>query len=160
MSDKETLHFKIGLSGTSTTKQPEFQILVNNTVYINQFLTQAPGETEFFEFDAEVNEGDCSLKIVFLNKLGSDTTVGPNGEIQSDLLLNIDAVEIDEIDLGMLKWSLSKYLPIYPDDYQQIQKSAGIELADELSNTVNLGWNGSWILPFQSPFYIWLLENI
>jgi len=29
-----------------------------------------------------------------------------------------------------------------------------------LTNCIDLGWNGEWQLEFDSPFYIWLLENI
>jgi len=160
MSDKETLHFKLGLSGSSDKKQPEFKILVNDKLLVHDCLKGQANETEYFEFDSEIEEGDCSLTIEFINKTMHDTVLDANGTIVEDLLLNIDLIEIDEINLGSLLWTASDYRPNYPPLYKQLQKEAGNELPASVSNCVNLGWNGQWILPFTSPFYIWLLENI
>ena len=72
------------------------------------------------------------------------------------MLLTIESLEVDSIELGQLKWSLSTYYPKYPNSYlNENQKSV-----NEVKNCVNLGWNGTWQLAFKSPFYIWLLENI
>lgn len=158
--DKETLHFKIGLSGSSPIKQPHVTIKVSGQEYCNITLTKNPNETEYFEFDTELQEGNHSLEIVFLNKTDRDTVLDQNGNIMSDLLLNIDSIEIDEIDLGTLLWTASVYRPDYPKAYLENSKLKGESLPLELGNFVNLGWNGVWSLPFTSPFYIWLLENI
>jgi hypothetical protein len=160
MSDKETLHFKIGLSGSSTKKHPKFKILVNDTSFVNGVLTKEANQTEYFEFDASVLDGENSLTIEFLNKTMYDTVLDHNDIIIDDLLLNIDSIEIDEIDLGSLLWTASKYMPNYPENHKLKMSQSGNSLPDCHSNCVNLGWNGQWILPFTSPFYIWLLENI
>jgi hypothetical protein len=160
MSDKETLHFKIGLSGSSTKKHPEFKILVNDTEFVYEQLTDDVNKTEYFEFDVSVNEGDCNLVIELVNKSTADTILDSNGNIIEDLLLNIESIEIDEIDLGSLLWSASDYRPIYPETYKLKITETGQELPVSVKNCVNLGWNGKWTLLFTSPFYIWLLENI
>ena len=156
--EKEKLHFRIGLSGTGT-KLPEFKISVGGTEYVHRTLS-ANHAVEYFEFDAEIVEGAHSLDIAFLNKTVQDTKLDTDGNIVEDLLLNIDSIEIDEIDIGSLKWSASVYAPLYPTSYKQQVVSTGQELITEVKNCVNLGWNGTWSLPFASPFYIWLLENI
>jgi hypothetical protein len=160
MSDKETLHFKIGLSGSSTKKQPEFKISVNNTEFVSAQLIGDANVTEYFEFDASVDEGECSLVIELVNKSMYDTVLDASGNIVEDLLLNIDSVEVDEIDLGSLLWTASDYRPNYPEKHKLKVTQSGQELPESVKNCVNLGWNGSWILSFTSPFYIWLLENI
>jgi hypothetical protein len=160
MSDKETLHFKIGLSGSFTKKHPEFKILVNNTEFVRARLTSDVNVTEYFEFDAVIEEGECALVIELINKSTYDTVLDANGNIVEDLLLNIDSIEIDDIDLGFLLWTSSVYKPDYPKSYVQQCESVGQNLSLELHECVNLGWNGQWTLPFTSPFYIWLLENI
>jgi hypothetical protein len=76
------------------------------------------------------------------------------------MLLTIDSIEVDEIDIGSLLWTNSKYYPKYPQDYIDAQNKLGNKLEPELKEFVDLGWNGRWVLPFQSPFYIWLLENL
>jgi len=154
--DKETLHFKVGLSGSSEKKQPKFLIAIDGNIVQEGTLSQAPGVTEYFEFDVSLTEELHELQISLLNKDSADTVQDSNGGIIGDMLLNIDSIEIDEIDLGSLLWSVSIYNPIYPESYlDQDQKSV-----KDIVGCVTLGWNGTWRLPFQSPFYIWLLENL
>lgn len=155
MSDKEKLHFKIGLSRSNNTKEIHFNVYINSTLQIDSRLTVDANVSEYFEFDAELPEGDHELKVVFLNKTSVDTVQDNNGAIVSDLLLNIDEIEIDEIELATLKWTESVYTPDYPSDYlDESQKQV-----KTVENCVNLGWNGTWTLKFQSPFYLWLLEK-
>ena len=150
--DKETLHFKIGLKGTFDEKAPKFTVGVNGIIYHTGKLT-VPNEIEYVEFDAEFTDGDYYLEISLLNKVPTDTKKDDNENIIGDLLLSIDSIEIDDIELATLKWSKSLYYPIYPTSYTG-------DHVDEVKNCVDLGWNGTWKLPFQVPFYIWLLENI
>lgn len=154
--DKETLRFKIGLSGTSEQKHPEFLIAVDGNTFIKGALSQSPNVTEYFEFDVSLTEEPHELQISLLNKLSTDTVKDTTGNIVGDLLLNIDSIEIDDIDLGTLLWTASIYNPIYPESYiDQEQKNV-----KDVLNCVHLGWNGVWRLPFVCPFYIWLLENL
>jgi hypothetical protein len=155
----ETLHFKIGLS-SALGKRPEFVISVNNKQFFDTKLSGTSSETEYFEFDSELDEGNCFLAIELKNKTKEDTVLDINGNIIEDLILNIDSVEIDEIDLGSLLWTASDYRPDYLAVHKAKMQAQGIELPESINNCVNLGWNGKWTLPFQSPFYIWLLENI
>jgi hypothetical protein len=160
MSNTETLHFKIGLSGSSKVKHPEFRITVNNISFAQGKLTLGANETEYFEFNAIVDEGECFLSIELLNKTIHDTILDSEDNIIEDLLLNIDSIEIEDIDLGSLIWTASNYNPIYPEKHRLKMLQLGQELPKSVKNCVNLGWNGQWTLPFTSPFYIWLLENI
>ena len=155
----ETLHFKIGLSTNSTAKMPEFTLGVNGTTYFKGTLSSG-GSTEYFEFDAEIQEGDGLFELCFLNKQETDTVKGDNGEILEDMLLNVDSVEIDDISLGFLLWTHSKYFPMYPESYIEYCKTAGNDLPESVLNCVNMGWNGTWKIPFTSPFFVWLLENL
>jgi hypothetical protein len=154
--DQETLHFKVGLSGTSEQKHPEFLIAVDDTVLVEGTLTQGSNVTEYFEFDVSLTEEPHELQISFLNKESADTVKDADDNIVNDLLLNIDSIEIDDIDLGSLLWTASIYNPIYPESYtDQDQKNI-----KDVLNCVHLGWNGTWRLPFICPFYVWLLENL
>lgn len=152
MENIETLKFKIGLSGSSSKKNPHFTIALNGKEYVKSKLTGGPNAIEYFEFECDLEEAEYALEISLLNKLPSDTTLDENGNIVEDLLLTIESLEIDEIDLGQLKWTLSTYYPKYPNSFPN-------KHITEVKNCVNLGWNGTWTLPFKSPFYIWLLEN-
>ena len=147
---KEKLSFKISLTGTYWDKRP------NYSVYINDILVEQKDiENESvheIQFDHEVEEDqEHELKIRLNNKQDADTVV-ENGEVVKDMLLNVDGIEIDAIDIGNLRWS-AEYLLDTPREYNG-------KTVDHIDNCVNLGFNGSYILKFASPFYVWLLEKL
>lgn len=148
MADIERLHFKIGLAGTYWDKKPEYSILVNDTELKRDTVVTASGETFFVEFDADVEEGPTVLKIRLENKDWTDTVQNEDKTaILKDMLLNIKSVEIDEIDLATMIFTKTEFVGDDP-------------ARPVLDKCIDLGWNGTWTLPFESPFYIWLLENI
>lgn len=141
----EALKFKIGLSGTFWDKQPNFSIFLDDSLYATG---TASSNIEYICFNANLAEQlSHKLKIRLTNKSDSDTVTDTDGNIIKDMLLNIDSIEIDDIELGQLKWSLSEFLP---DD---------ATTRPVLKNCVNLGWNGTYTLEFDSPYYLWLLEK-
>ena len=148
MADVEKLHFKISLSGTYWSKQPVYTILVNDKIVKTDTITAASNEVFVVEFDQELVSGPAKLQIRLENKDNSDTVQNEDKtEILKDLLLNIVNLEIDDINLGILRYSKSQFV--------------GDDLTRSVMNEcVNLGWNGTWTLSFESPFYIWLLENL
>lgn len=154
MSDStETLKFKVGLSATYFNNKPEYSIHIDSREVCRNFVSVESDELFYIEFDADISEDtEHNLVIKLHNKIDADTVVD-NGQIVKDTLLNVKSIEIDDIDLGSLIWSNSVYKPDHPQKFNN-------EIITELKNCVNLGWNGSYILSFTSPFYIWLLENI
>jgi len=143
----EVIKFRVGLSGTYWDKKPAYAIGVNGTVYKEGAVTAESGAIEYVEFECEIPEGDNKLEISLLNKADSDTVQNEDkSAIVNDMLLNIESIEIDDIDLGSLKWTGSNFVP-------------SDTTRPTLVNCVNLGWNGTYSLAFASPFYLWLLEN-
>jgi hypothetical protein len=148
MLQAESLHFKIGLAGTYWNKRPIYSILVNDQVKETRQVESASEEIFYIEFDAEIVEGPCTLKIRLENKDWTDTVQNEDKTaILKDMLLNIKSVEIDEINLGNLLYTKTKFIGDDPE-------------RPVLDRCQDLGWNGAWTLAFESPFYIWLLENI
>lgn len=151
--DTEKLNFKIGLSGTGSATSHTFQILIDDKVYIEE-LTKP--ETTVYEFNCDLSEGEHYLKIKLLDKDNSKVVKDLEGNLIEDFLLNIDSVEIDDIDIDMLKWTHSSYFPVYPENYSDLDQKTIFEV----KNCVTLGWNGTWQIALTSPIYIWLLENL
>jgi len=147
--NSETLKFDITLSGTYWGKKPQFSIWLDDHV-IQQ--SEFQDQTQTIKFERELDEGEHSLKIRLENKDQRTDTIIENDEIIKDMLLNIDDISIDEISLGNLLWSAEYHLD-QPQKYQD-------KTITHLDNCVNLGWNGTYILKFSSPFYIWLLEKL
>jgi hypothetical protein len=148
MADIERLHFKIGLTSTYWDKHPIYSILLNDEIIETREISAPPGETFFVEFDRDVVEGSSALKIRLENKDWTDTIENEDKTaIIKDILLSIKCIEIEKIDLGELIWKKSIFTGDDPD-------------RPVLDKCVDLGWNGTWELKFENPFYIWLLENI
>jgi hypothetical protein len=151
----ETLNFKITLSGTFWEKRPKFSIWIDDTKIQDGEITGT--EHQVIEFSRELSETDHQLKIRLENKEDTDVLKDNyddpvNFKVFNDMLLNIESIEIDDISLENLIWTLSKY---YPDSKENVNDNGG----EHLTGCVNLGWNGAFVLEFTSPFYIWLLEN-
>ena len=148
MAEIEKLHFKIGIAGTYWEKKPIYSISIDDAVLFTKEIDTASEEVSYLEFDHDCAEGTVKLKIRLENKDWTDTIQNDDKTaILKDMLLNIKSVEIDEIDLGHLIFSKSEFVG---DDSSR----------PTLDNCIDLGWNGTWTLTFESPFYIWLLENL
>ena len=153
MATVEKLHFKLGLAGTYWNKQPVYSVYINDSIIVQSASVTAASEEVFYiEFDAEVTEGStASLTVTLENKTNQDTVKDDDTRedftIVKDMLLHIKSIEIEEIDLSSLIYTKSIFV--------------GNDLTrPTLDNCIDLGWNGKWSLQFESPFYIWLLENI
>jgi hypothetical protein len=155
----EKIHFKIELSGTYWDKKPHFTISVNDTEYVNAFITKESDEREFIEFDCEVDEdANHLLKIRLDNKedgdvVKDDPLAKENFIIVKDMLLNIHSIEADDIELNNLHQMLGTYKYDVPQDFPEPGST-------EIQYCVNFGVNGTYELEFSSPFYLWLLEKI
>ena len=147
--NEEKLSFVVALSGTFWDRRPQFSIWFDDHLVVSSEIVSSAVQPVSFE--RTVDEGEHTLKIRLENKTSSDTVI-ENGNVVKDMLLNIDNITIDDIDLGILRWS-AEYKLDHPQEYQG-------RTIDNLDGCVNLGWNGTYILKFTSPFYVWLLEKI
>jgi hypothetical protein len=147
--NEEKLSFVISLSGTYWDRRPQFSIWLDDHVVVQSEITSSA--EQIVSFERKVNEGPHELKIRLENKTINDTVI-ENSEVVKDMLLNIDDITIDDISLGNLLWS-SEYILDKPQEYNG-------NTIDHLDGCVNLGWNGTYVLKFTSPFYIWLLEKL
>jgi len=145
----EVLKFSVTVSGTYWDKKPQYSIWLDDKPVVQTEISSTSPQTHNFSHDIDI--GPHTLKIRLENKTNADTLV-ENGEIVKDMLLNINDIIIDDISLGHLIWT-ANYKLDRPQEYQG-------KTVDHLDNCVNLGWNGTYILLFDSPFYIWLLENL
>lgn len=148
--NQEKLSFKISLTGTYWDKKPNYSVYINDTLIEQKDIENESVHEIVFDHDVE-EEQEHELKIRLNNKQDADTQV-KNGEVVKDMMLNIDGIEIDDVDIGSLRWSAEYKLDI-PREYNG-------KTVDHIDNCVNLGFNGTYILKFTSPFYVWLLEKL
>ena len=158
-ANKEKLKFKLELWAEYWDKKPIAEIRINAESKFQAEIDGTEDNPTLIEFDHELVEGEkYELQIVRSNKDAKQTVV-ENGEIIKDQLLNIKTIEIDEIDIGALVYE-GIYTPDYPEPWATQQRQAGTELPESFKNVTKMGHNGTWSLHFESPFYMWLLENL
>ena len=149
----EKLQFKIGLSGTYHDKRPAYTVSIDDNEYAAGAVAVDSDAIFYVEFAASLSQDQQhTLKIRLNNKTSADTRTN-NGDIVADMLLNIASIEVEDIGLGTLLWSRSVYKLDHPQKFNN-------SVVTELTDCVNLSWNGTYQLDFKTPFYSWLLENI
>jgi hypothetical protein len=145
----EELKFEVKLSGTYWGKRPQYSVWLDDHVVMQSEIASEAIQT--VAFTKTIDDGEHTLKIRLENKTDQDTKV-VNGEVVNDMLLNIEDIVIDDISLSNLLWDAT-YILDEPHEYNG-------KTIDHLDHCVNLGWNGTYVLKFSSPFYIWLLEKL
>jgi hypothetical protein len=147
--EQESLEIAVTVSGTYWDKKPQFSIWLDDQVAIQTSISSDIPQTH--KFTRVVDTGIHELKIRLENKTASDTQI-VNSSVHNDMLLNINDIAIDNISLGQLLWN-AEYILDKPQQYN------GNEIT-KLDYCVNLGWNGTYVLTFSSPFYTWLSETL
>ena len=156
----ETLKFKLELYATIWDKSPVAEILINNESCYKAEITGTENKPALIEFEKELTEGEkYDLTISRSGKDLKQTVVNSQGDIEKDQLLHIKSIEIDEIAIGALVYE-GVYTPSYPEPWYSQQDTAGTTPEESFKNVTSMGHNGTWNLQIQSPFYMWLLENL
>ena len=156
----EKLKFKLELYATMWDKPPHAEILIGDHSHFTGDITGTEEKPDVIEFEHEFPEGKkCELIIKRSGKTKGQTVINENGDVLKDQLLHIKNIEIDEINLGALVYE-GVYTPKYPEPWASQQRQAGVELQESLKNVTSMGHDGKWSFKFESPFYMWLLENL
>ena len=156
----EKLKFKLELFSTFWDKKPKLEILINEESKIIKDIDTTEQNPSIVEFEHECKEGEQYQLI--LKRTGKDknqTVIDSDGKITKDQLLHIKSIEIDEIDIGSLIYE-GLYTPEYPEPWYSQQVKANKTPEKSFKNATSMGHNGIWEFKFQSPFYMWLLENL
>ena len=139
----EKLKFKLELHATMWDKPPVAEILINDKSHFTGDITGTEDKPTVVEFEHEFTEGEkCELIIKRSGKDKGQTVVNDNGDILKDQSLHI------------------KSIPEYPEPWATQQREAGTELPESFKNVTSMGHDGTWKFKFESPFYMWLLENL
>ena len=156
----EKLKFKLELFATMWDRPPHAEIMINDRSFFKGDITGSEDKPDVIEFEHELIESEpYNLIVKMSGKNTSQTVINEKGDILNDQLLNIKSIEIDEIDIGGLVYE-GVYTPTYPEPWATQQKDAGVKLQESFKSVTRMGHNGVWSFEFQSPFYMWLLENL
>lgn len=142
----ETLTFRVEPSDLSTPLQL--------SVWLNdQCCLPTTTITEPLDFSTEIADDDdkqYNLKIVMSGKTDAHTKVDDQGNIVKDALLMFEKFELMGIDIGQV---VSKNAI-----YQHNHNGHSEDVNDKFFSS--MGCNGTVELAFNTPVYLWLLENL
>ena len=156
--DTELVEFKIVLDSVWHNAPPKYEVLIDDTVQSYGVVEEKSenNEEKVITFSLDLPEGDHTIKIRLGGKLPKHTIVDDNDNILADQLLNIKQIEIDEIELDYMFYSLGNF-------HKQTGVVDSKPVYDETplpDKYTNLGWNGEYRLNFSVPTYMWFLENL
>ena len=156
----EKVNFKVKLEGHGwEDKWPDAVISVDNKVYINMLV---PYGVNFYEFDAELSaEGKHTLSIAYTNKdYRADVVLDDTESVVKSKFLVVKNISMDDIELTHdMIYNLSS-VTITENWYVEQHSNDSKSYPLVRKNEMDLSWNGAWKLPFETPLYLWLLENM
>jgi len=98
----------------------------------------------------DADDVEHELKFVLKNKTTDHTTVDESGNILKDSVVEIKNLKFDNIELGHMFYEQAVYKHNFNGN--------GPDTEEKFYGTT--GCNGSVVLKFSTPMYLWLLENM
>ena len=143
--DKITVSFD--LTSSDYAAALGFEVLLDDVLLfsIDHVTEPMPVSLEILDDEAE-----HEFKFVMKNKTPEHTVVDAAGNITKDAMLSIANVTFDEIKLGQVFIKQSVYHHSFNGSQAPIE--------DKFFG--DMGCNGHVSLPFTTPIYLWLLENM
>ena len=132
--------------------------LDNNIIYDNSHVTN----DVHVAHDLSDQDGEHELTIELYGKLPHHTEIDDNGNIIKDAMIFVENFKIDDIDI-------SSILTCYPNQLYSDVPTHIIQYRHDFNGTQpavvdrfygSMGCNGTVILKFTTPIYLWLLENM
>lgn len=96
------------------------------------------------------DDAEHELRIVLKHKLSEHTTIDAAGNITRDAVINVSKFEFEEIAVDQL---ISEHA-VYTHNFN----GSAAETQDKFFGS--MGCNGTVSLKFNTPIYLWLLENM
>jgi len=147
----ETIHININLGSIFFNKAPNVSIRLNK----QQVFDQPIIEDTNISFTTDLkDDSQHELNIMLYGKTEDDTNIATNGEIFEDTLVFINDIKIE--DISIFKTLEAKEC----EDWYYEHDCNGIEEFKKYPVRDTMGCNGSVIVKFITPTYLWLLENL
>ena len=102
------------------------------------------------EWSISEDDADHELRFVMKNKITDHTKIDEHGTILQDSRITIQNLCFDEIELGQVFIDHAEYV----HDFNGTKDIVTDKFYGEM------GCNGTVLLKFTTPMYIWLLENM
>lgn len=142
-----TLPASLFLTNNSDVTDLEFEVYIDDE---QCYSGKIPLDKSQINFEVAVAEGLHTLTFVLKGKEQHHTTIDAEGNITKDVLIKVSDVTVDDINIDQILFNQAEYKHDYNGNGPEtVESYLGV-----------LGCNGKVTLPFESPVYIWILENI
>jgi hypothetical protein len=107
---------------------------------------------ELYHFSHVISDDDGTheLKIVLKGKTDDHTKIDDQGNITKDALISVSNIQVDELDITQVFHAQAQY----HHDFNGTQEPTQVNFYRYM------GCNGTVVLKFPTPIYLWLLENM
>jgi hypothetical protein len=140
----EKVKFSITLGSDYQTVPPRARVTI-----ADKKIFEGPVSADILIIDpAELdNDSDFQLRIELIDKIPEHTVLDEQGNIVKDSVLTIKKIIIEDIEIqSNLSLDQEKFYYEHSGGKHQLYDSLGV--------------NGTAVINFSTPFYIWLLETI
>ena len=145
MSNTTTISCNIGT--TDSTAKLGIEIWLNDQKLLDLDHVQ---ETLNFCHEISDEDQDYVLKFQLKNKTSAHTEIDSENRIVKDACVIVTNLKFDDIPLGQVFFDLA----VYEHDYN----GTGSLIQEKFYG--QMGCNGTVILPFSTPIYMWFLEHM
>lgn len=114
-------------------------------IFNSEHLTAAA-----IRFDLEDDNSEHELRVVLKNKLAEHTKVDAEGNIEKDAVIRVSNFKFDDVSVDQVV----QEQVVYHHDFN----GSAAPIQDRFYGS--MGCNGTLILKFSTPIYLWLLEHM
>jgi len=144
----ETVEFSFRFTSKYISTAPVIEIRHNDISVVSSTQIDQPITVNFC-LDLPIDcVQQCKLEIV---RSGFDN--------QTEQILTLEQFCIDNINVNELCHQ-ARFYPIYPQPWFSQQVEAGVDWPKFHHGWTSWGWNGTWVLDYETPVYTWLLKNV
>ena len=105
-------------------------------------------------FDIDDAEAKHELKFVMAGKTWDHTVTDPDGNVVADVSVEITSITLQELDIRMMLEEKSTYTHAFNKPSAKKEDYVTTQLCGMM------GCNGEVVMNFETPAFIWLLENL
>lgn len=143
-NEPEVLQFCLEIHADWSSYAPSIEIFIDDEKISMVKLLQG---ANIIEFPHATARGSHMLTI---SRQGAT-------DLEPSQMVEIKKVHIDQIDVDQLVLKTSWFAPEYPEPWHSQQKQQGNILPERVPYQSVLAHNGIWQMPFESPFYPYML---
>lgn len=148
MSDDTKLSFDLEVS--HPLKPLNFKLLINDSIIYDISTTK---KQYHMEYQIPNNTNKFKVNFELSGKTDQHTTINENNEIVESAQITINNIELDDISLSKMFFNNDDLIT-----YTHDNNGHGNKIVDVFDAC--LGFNGVVEFNFETPLYVWLLDNI